>query len=112
VWGVDVLELERAVADMGALREIGAEVRDILCFHLGVEAARLTDDTRLHEDLGADSLDVVEIVMSCEERFGVEIPNSAATALTTVGDAIRCVRAEIAAAGPVPGKQPLQAALP
>ena len=107
-----MLGLERAVADMGALREIGAEVRDILCFHLGVEVARLTDGTRLHEDLGADSLDVVEIVMSCEERFGVEIPNRAATALTTVGDAIRCVQAEVAAAGQRRGKQPLQAALP
>lgn len=97
---------------MSALREIGTEVRDILSYHLGIDAPRLTDETRLHEDLGADSLDVVEIVMSCEERFGVEIPNSAATALNTVGDAIRCVQAEIAAAGPLRGKQPLQAALP
>ena len=79
------------------MSDIGAEVRDILAFHLGAEDKRLTDDTRLHEDLGADSLDVVEIVMSCEERFGVEIPNRAATGLTTVGDAVRCVEAQVAA---------------
>lgn len=100
------------MADKSALREIGAEVRDILAYHLGIDASRLTDDTRLHEDLGADSLDVVEIVMSCEERFGVEIPNSAATALATVGDAVRCVQAEIAAAQPARDSRPLQAALP
>jgi len=81
---------ERDVSD------IGAEVRDILAFHLGAEDKRLMDDTRLHEDLGADSLDVVEIVMSCEERFGVEIPNRKATALATVGDAVRCVQAQVA----------------
>ncbi len=79
------------------MSDIGAEVRDILAFHLGAEDKRLTDDTRLHEDLGADSLDVVEIVMSCEERFGVEIPNRKATALATVGDAVRCVEGEIEA---------------
>jgi acyl carrier protein len=76
--------------------DIGAEVRDILALHLGAEDKRLTDDTRLREDLGADSLDVIEIVMSCEERFGVEIPNQAATALATVGDAVRCVEAQVA----------------
>jgi len=77
--------------------DVSAEIRDILAFHLGAEEQRLTDDTRLHEDLGADSLDVVEIVMSCEERFGVEIPNRAATSLSTVGDAVRCVEAQIEA---------------
>jgi acyl carrier protein len=77
--------------------DIGSEVRDILCFHLGAEEARLTDETRLHEDLGADSLDVVEIVMSCEERFGVEIPNREATGLATVGDAVRCIEAQVEA---------------
>jgi acyl carrier protein len=78
--------------------DIASAVRDILAFHLGVEPARLTDEARLAKDLGADSLDVVEIVMSCEERFGVEIPNRAATGLVTVADAIRCVEAQIAAA--------------
>jgi acyl carrier protein len=81
---------ERAVSD------IGSQVRDILAFHLGIDGAQLADDTRF-ENLGADSLDVVEIVMSCEERFGVAIPNREATALATVGDAVRCVEAQIEA---------------
>jgi acyl carrier protein len=76
--------------------DIGTQVRDILAFHLGIDASQLADDTRF-EDLGADSLDVVEIVMSCEERFGVVIPNREATSLATVGDAMRCVKTQIEA---------------
>jgi acyl carrier protein len=79
-----------------AVSDIGSQVREILSFHLGIDGAQLGDDTRF-EDLGADSLDVVEIVMSCEERFGVEIPNREATGLATVGDAMRCVAAQIEA---------------
>lgn len=79
------------------MSDIGAEVRDVLAFHLGADQQRLTDDTRLHEELGADSLDVIEIVMSCEERFGVMIPNRAASGLATVGDAVRCVEAQLEA---------------
>ena len=60
---------ERVVVD------IVAEVRDILVFHLGSEEALLKDDARLVEDLGADRLDIVEVAMSCEERFGIDIPN-------------------------------------
>jgi len=93
-----------------AVSDIGTQVRDILAFHLGIDASQLADDTRF-EDLGADSLDVVEIVMSCEERFGVEIPNRAASALSTVGDAIRCVEAQIAAAKAARPSQPLHADL-
>jgi len=73
--------------------DIAAEVRTILAYHLGIEEAKLTDEARLAEDLGADSLDLVEIVMSFEEQFGIEIPNHAATGLTTVGDAVRFVEA-------------------
>ena len=91
---------ERALwgAQLGsvAVSDIGTQVRDILAFHLGIDTSQLADDTRF-ADLGADSLDVVEIVMSCEERFGVEIPNREATGLATVGDAVRCVKAQIEA---------------
>ena len=66
------------------MNDVAAEVRDILVFHLGADERRLTDNARLGEDLGADSLDVVEIVMSCEERFAIEIPNRVATRLATV----------------------------
>jgi acyl carrier protein len=91
---------ERALwgAQLGsvAVSDIGSQVREILSFHLGIDGAPLGDDTRF-EDLGADSLDVIEIVMSCEERFGVEIPNREASGLATVGDAMRCVAAQIEA---------------
>jgi acyl carrier protein len=88
--------VERVVTD------IAAEIKDILVFHLGAEERLLTDDARLLDDLGADRLDLVEIAMSCEERFDVDIPNHVAIGLATVGDAIRFVQAQVAAAaGPV-----------
>ena len=76
------------------MSDIGTQVRDILAFHLGIDGSQLADDSRF-ADLGADSLDVVEIVMSCEERFGVEIPNREATSLATVGDAVRCIKTQV-----------------
>jgi acyl carrier protein len=79
-----------------AVSDIGSQVRDILSFHLGIDGSQLADGTRF-KDLGADSLDVVEIVMSCEERFGVVIPNREATGLATLGDAVRCVTIQIEA---------------
>src|SRR5258707_8498485 len=80
------------------MTDIAAGVRDILVFHLGAEEAFLTDDARLAEDLGADRLDLVEIAMSCEERFDIDIPNHVATSLATVGDAVRFVAAQLAGA--------------
>lgn len=77
------------------MSDVAAEVRDILVYHLGADERCLTDDARLAEDLGADSLDIVEIVMSCEERFAVEIPNRAASRLATVGDTVRFVEAQL-----------------
>ena len=77
------------------MTDIAAEVRDILVFHLGAEEALLTDDARLVEDLGADRLDLVEIAMSCEERFDIDIPNHVATGLATVGDAVRFIQAQV-----------------
>ena len=83
--------MERAVTD------VAAEIRDILVFHLGAEEGLLTDDAKLVDDLGADRLDLVEIAMSCEERFDVDIPNQVAVGLATVGDAVRFVQAQVAA---------------
>ena len=78
------------------MTDIAAEVRGILAFHLGSEEAKLTDNAKLIEDLGADSLDVVEVVMSFEESFDIDIPNHLATELVTVGDAIAFIKAHIA----------------
>jgi acyl carrier protein len=79
--------------------DIAAEVRDILVIHLGSDVTTITDDARFVGDLGADSLDVVEFVMSCEEKFDIDIPNHVATKFVTVGDAIAFIRDAIAAGG-------------
>jgi acyl carrier protein len=94
--------------------DVATEIRDILVFHLGVEEACLSDEARLAEDLGADSLDRVEIVMSCEERFDIEIPNQVATGLKTVGEIIRFAESCLATGGvaePAGGPQRLLAAI-
>lgn len=62
-------------------------VQKIVVEHLGVEADKVTQDASFIDDLGADSLDIVELVMAFEEEFGVEIPDDAAEKITTVGDA-------------------------
>jgi acyl carrier protein len=88
------------------VNDIAEKIRDILVFHLGCEEDRLTDDAKLSADLGADSLDIVEILMSCEEKFGIDIPNHLAIGLVTVGDAVGCIKARVAgSAGPKPERQ-------
>jgi acyl carrier protein len=64
-------------------------VREIISNELGVEMEKVTDEASFVEDLGADSLDTVELVMAFEEEFGVEIPDEDAENMQTVGDAIR-----------------------
>jgi acyl carrier protein len=64
-------------------------VREIIANELGVEMEKVTDEASFVEDLGADSLDTVELVMAFEEEFGVEIPDEDAEQMQTVGDAIR-----------------------
>jgi acyl carrier protein len=89
------------------MTDIAAGVKDILVLHLGIEPVRVHATSRLAEDLGADSLDAVEIFMSCEERFDVEIPNHAAKELATVGDAVRFIEARLAEpAGQPPSRAP------
>ena len=66
-------------------------VAKIVVEHLGVEADKVTQDASFIDDLGADSLDIVELVMAFEEEFGVEIPDDAAEKITTVGDAAKYI---------------------
>lgn len=66
-------------------------VKKIVVEHLGVEADQATEGASFIDDLGADSLDIVELVMAFEEEFGVEIPDDAAEKITSVGDAIKYV---------------------
>ena len=65
--------------------------------HLGVEADKVTTESSFIDDLGADSLDTVELVMAFEEEFGVEIPDDAAEKILTVKDAIGFIEANAAA---------------
>jgi acyl carrier protein len=92
--------------------DLADEIRDILVFHLGCEEERLTDAARLTADLGADSLDIVEIMMSCEERFCIDIPNQVASRLVTVGDTVEWITAYIAmSADTGPARQPFSLGL-
>jgi acyl carrier protein len=68
-------------------------VKDIIVEQLGVSADLVTIDAKFIEDLGADSLDTVELVMAFEEEFGIEVPDEAAEKLLSVGDVVRYIEA-------------------
>jgi len=70
------------------MSETADRVKKIVVEHLGVEPEKVTEGASFIDDLGADSLDIVELVMAFEEEFGVEIPDDAAEKITTVNDAI------------------------
>ena len=70
------------------MSETADRVKKIVVEQLGVEAEKVTEEASFIDDLGADSLDIVELVMAFEEEFGVEIPDDAAEKITTVKDAI------------------------
>jgi acyl carrier protein len=74
------------------MADIEAKVKDIIVNELGVESEKVTNDASFVDDLGADSLDTVELVMAFEEEFGVEIPDEDAEKLQTVGDAISYIQ--------------------
>ena len=69
-------------------KEIGAKVKKIVADHLGVDEDKVVDEASFIDDLGADSLDTVELVMAFEEEFECEIPDDAAEKIQTVKDAI------------------------
>jgi len=71
-----------------SMSDIAARVKKIVVEHLGVEEAKVTPEANFIDDLGADSLDTVELVMAFEEEFGVEIPDEAAEKIQTVQNAI------------------------
>jgi acyl carrier protein len=73
------------------------KVKDIIEKELGVEREKLTDDANFIEDLGADSLDIVELVMEFEKEFNIDIPDEDAEKLKTVGDAMAYLNQKIRA---------------
>ena len=70
------------------MSDMDEKVKDIIVKELGVEREKLTDEASFIEDLGADSLDTVELVMAFEKEFDIDIPDEEAEKLRTVGDAI------------------------
>ena len=73
------------------MSEVGDKIKKIIVDHLGIDAEKVTDEASFIDDLGADSLDTVELVMAFEEEFGAEISDSEAEKILTVGDAIKFV---------------------
>lgn len=76
--------------------EIQIEVSKILVEHLGVDSDKIKDDSDFVEDLGADSLDAVEIIMAIEEHFDIEIPDEEAETMTTVQKTVDVIIAKLA----------------
>lgn len=72
---------------------VKARVIDIVAEHLSVDREKITDDAKFIDDLGADSLDQVELVMAFEEEFGCEIPDDAAEKIVTLKDAVSFIEA-------------------
>ena len=71
------------------MSDVAERVKKIVVEHLGVDADKVVEGANFIDDLGADSLDTVELVMAFEEEFGVEIPDDQAETIVTVGDAVR-----------------------
>ncbi len=79
------------------MADIAEQVRQIIAEQLMVELDEVTDDASFIEDLGADSLDTVEMIMEIEDEFGIEIPDEDAEKLQTVGQAIEYVKKKVEA---------------
>ena len=71
--------------------DIAGKVKKIVADHLGIDDAKVTEEASFIDDLGADSLDTVELVMAFDEEFGSEISDSEAEKILTVGDAIKFI---------------------
>ena len=76
--------------------DVSTKVKKMVADHLGVEEAKITDEASFVDDLGAASLDTVELVMAFEEEFGSEISDSEAEKILTVGDAIKFIERKAA----------------
>ena len=71
------------------MSDIASRVKKIVVEHLGVDESKVSETSSFIDDLGADSLDTVELVMAFEEEFNIEIPDDAAEKIQTVGDAVK-----------------------
>ena len=76
--------------------DISAKIKNIIAESLGVDINEVTENASFVNDLGADSLDTVELVMALEEQFGIEIPDEDAEKMQTVGQAIEYIKNKVA----------------
>ena len=72
--------------------EISSKIKKIVADHLGIDVAKIEDESSFIDDLGADSLDTVELVMAFEEEFGIEIPDEEAEKISTLEDAVSYIK--------------------
>ena len=77
------------------MAEVAQKVKSIIAEQLGVKLEEVTDTASFVDDLGADSLDTVELVMALEEEFGIEIPDEDAEKMTNVGEALRYIEDKV-----------------
>jgi len=76
------------------MSDVAERVKKIVVEHLGVEESKVAEAASFIDDLGADSLDTVELVMAFEEEFSIEIPDDAAEKIQTVGDAVKFIESQ------------------
>jgi len=81
----------------GFVMDLESRIKEIIADQLGVEVEKLKNEASFVQDLGADSLDVVELVMAFEEEFGIEIPDEDAEKIRTVGDVINYLKERVQA---------------
>jgi len=77
------------------MSDVAAKVKKIIVEHLGVDEAKVTEEASFIDDLGADSLDLVELMMAIEAAFECDIPDDKASKITTVADAVKYVEKHI-----------------
>ena len=75
-------------------KDISGKIKKMVADHLGIEESKVVNEANFIDDLGADSLDTVELVMAFEEEFGAEITDSEAEKILTVGDAIKFIESK------------------
>ncbi len=78
------------------MSDIAARVKQIITDRLGVDESEITPEAHFANDLGADSLDTVELIMEFEKEFGISIPDEEAESITTVGEAIKYIEERLA----------------
>jgi acyl carrier protein len=75
-------------------KDVSSKVKKMVADHLGIEESKVVEEANFIDDLGADSLDTVELVMAFEEEFGSEISDSEAEKILTVGDAVKFIESK------------------